>query len=323
MARELLIYRHGKADVTTGAGDFEHELKDRGKRDAQRIGAWLWQKDLRPDCIRSSAAVCAKVSAQKLCKAMGADTGMIVEDPFIYAADLNTLLARLADCPNNSQRVMLVGHKPGVTDLLLYLLGGKAPLPVDGKLMPTSALARLKMPDQWQRLDYGSARLQSLTRPSELPKKFPWPAPDGDQWRDRPAYYYRQSAVIPYRLKNDELQLLLIGSSKRNHWVVPKGIHEPGLSAQESAAREACEEAGIMGRVGDDSLGSYSYQKWGAECVVQVYPMRVDMQLPEDEWDESHRGRKWLSIERAGELIRQQEMRPMIDSLAARISAGD
>ena len=315
VARELLIFRHGKAVSETAADDFTRSITDKGKRGCQRMGVWLWQKNIRPDYILCSPAERAHVSAQKLCKAMGMDAASIVTDRRLYNANLKSLLTVLAECPRNRQRIMLVGHNPGLTDLLLYLLGGQAPVPDDGRLLPTATLARLVMPDSWKKLEFGSVQLKSLTRPDDLPKKFPYPAPNGKEKRDRPAYYYRQSAVIPYRMQKNHMQIMLIGSSKRNHWVVPKGIHEPGLSAQKSAAVEAYEEAGIRGTVSKSPLGKYEYTKWGATCKVEVYAMRVKEILPDSEWEETHRGRKWVSTDEAVSLIKEQSMRPMIRSL--------
>jgi phosphohistidine phosphatase len=116
-------------------------------------------------------------------------------------------------------------------------------------------------------------------------------------------------------MKKNQLQIMLVGSSKRNHWVVPKGIHEPGLSAQKSAEHEAYEEAGIRGTVSKSMLGVYEYAKWGASCRVEVYVMRVKEILPDSEWEETHRGRKWLSTDAALSLIKEPSMRPMIESL--------
>jgi phosphohistidine phosphatase len=316
MARELLIFRHGKAVGNTNGDDYSRPITDRGKRGSQRMGAWLWQKNIRPDYIISSPAERAYVSAQKLCKAMGDDATSIVTDRRLYRGDLNSLLSVLAECPKNRQRVMLVGHNPALAELLLYLLGGKAPLPDDGRLLPTSALARVVMPGNWKKPGFGCAQLKSLTRHEDLPKKFPFPAPNGKEKRDRPAYYYRQSAVIPYRMRKNQLQVMLVGSSKRNHWVVPKGIHEPGMSAQKSAEIEAYEEAGIRGTVSKSMLGEYEYPKWGASCRVEVYAMSVGEILPDSEWEETHRGRKWLSTDEAAGLVKEPSLRPMIQSLA-------
>ena len=318
-----MIFRHGKAAKKAAEDDFARPLTDRGKRGAQRVGAWLWQKNIRPDYIISSPAERAYVSAQKLCKAMGSDASAIVTERRLYRSDIKLLLDVLADCPKKKERVLLVGHNPALVELLLYLLGGKVPLPDDGRLLPTATLARLILPGGWKKLEFGCAQLKSLTRPDDLPEKFPYPAPDGKQMRDRPAYYYSQSAVIPYRIKDGNMQIMLIGSSKRNHWVVPKGIHEPGMSAQKSAAREAYEEAGIRGDVSKPMLGKYVYSKWGADCTVEVYTMQVSEVLPDSAWEETHRGRKWVSVEEALGLIKEQSMRPMIRSLAEFIEKGE
>jgi len=320
VARELLIFRHGKAVSKTETDDLSRPITGKGKRGVQRMGTWLWQKKIKPDYIISSPAERAYVSAQKLYKAMGGDASSIVTDKRLYKAGIKPLLDVLADCPKKRQRVLLVGHNPELAELLLYLLGGHVPTPDDGTLLPVGTLARLVMPGNWKKLAFDSAQLKSLTRPDDLPKKFPFPAPNGKEKRDRPAYYYRQSAVIPYRKHKNKLQVMLVGSSKCNHWVVPKGIHEPGLSAEESAALEAFEEAGIRGVVSQSAVGEYEYPKWGATCRVEVYAMRVKEILPEAEWEETHRGRKWFSADVAAGLVKEQSLRPMIRSLAEFIS---
>ena len=315
MKRELLLLRHGKSDRDTGVDDFHRPLKDRGKRDAQRIGVWLARQKILPGHIVASPAERALVTAQKACKAMGCGDQRVQRDERIYAAGLDALLAVLADCPDDADRVMLVGHNPGLEELLVYLAGREVQLPKDGKLLPTAALARLQMPADWRALIPGCARLDAITRPATLPKKFPYPAPDGTEQRDRPAYYYTQSSVIPYRLHDGKVQVLVISSSKNHHMVVPKGIKEPGLSARESAAREALEEAGAEGEVAETALGSYTYNKWGATCSVAVYPMKVTRLIPEKEWEERHRGRQWLSPDKAARQLKQKELKPLVKKL--------
>ena len=63
---------------------------------------------------------------------------------------------------------MLVGHNPGLEELLYYLVNGALTIPDDGKIMPTATLAILEMPDTWKNLQSGSAKLEFLTRPREL-----------------------------------------------------------------------------------------------------------------------------------------------------------
>lgn len=317
MTRELLLLRHGKSDWDSGDDDFNRPLKDRGKRGAQRIGVWLAQQHLTPDLVVASPAERALVTAQKTCKAMGNGDEGIQRDKRIYAAEIDDLLAVLGDCPQDAGRVMLVGHNPGLEELLVWLANEVVPVPEDGKLLPTATLARLQMPVDWRALVAGCARLDSITRSGTLPKKFPYPTPDGKELRDRPAYYYTQSSVIPYRVRDGKAEILVIASSKKHHLVVPKGIKDPGLSPQASAAREALEEAGIEGEVAETALGSYSCEKWGATCTVVVYPMKVTRLIAEEKWQENHRGRQWVSPARAVSQLQQKQLGPLVEKLVA------
>jgi len=319
MTRELLLLRHGKSDWGTGGDDYHRPLKDRGKRGAQRIGVWLAQQKMVPDLIVTSPAERALVTAQKACKAMGNGDQGIHTDKRIYAAGLDELLEVLGDCPQDAGRIMLVGHNPGLEELLDWLASEAVPVPDDGKLLPTATLARLQMPADWQVLIAGCARLDAITRHGTLPKKFPYPAPDGKERRDRPAYYYTQSSVIPYRVRDGKPEILVIASSKKHHLVVPKGIKDPGLSPRESAAKEALEEAGIEGEIAETALGSYTCEKWGATCTVAVYPMKVTRLIPEQEWEERHRGREWVTPGVAVSRLKQKELRPLVKKLAAMI----
>jgi len=316
MTRELLLLRHGKSDWSADVDDYHRPLKDRGKRGAQRIGVWLAQQKMVPDLIVTSPAERALVTAQKACKAMGNGAAGIQLDRRIYEAVVDDLLAVLGDCPQDAGRVMLVGHNPGL-EHLLHWLASTTPETDDGKLLPTATLARLQMPADWGVLVAGCARLDAITRPGTLPKKFPYPAPDGKEQRDRPAYYYTQSSVIPYRVRDGKPEILVIASSKKHHLVVPKGIKDPGLSPRESAAKEALEEAGIEGEVADTALGSYTCEKWGATCTVSVYPMEVTRLIAEQHWEESHRGREWVSPEKAARELKQRELAPLVKQLEA------
>lgn len=321
MSRELLILRHGKADKQARRDDFHRPLHDKGKRAAQRAGVWLARHDLAPDYIISSPAERALVSAQKASKAMGRYAGEVRPDKRLYDADLKTLLGVLGECPDSSTRVLLVGHNPGLEHLLRQLVEGELPYTENGKLLSPGALARLVMPTHWAEMPAGCASLVELIRPEQLPEKFPFPDHGGTELRDRPAYYYTQSSVIPYRIRDGKPEILVILSSQKKHFVVPKGIKEPALSPQQSAAKEACEEAGAEGRVLDSPIGSYIYDKWGARCHVDVYAMEVTKLVPENEWEESHRGREWVSPEEAAQRLKQGELGPMVLALAENLRA--
>ncbi|NKN32944.1 SixA phosphatase family protein [Marichromatium bheemlicum] len=167
--RELLILRHAKSDWDSGtATDFARPLAKRGRRDAPRIGAWLYREGLVPDQIISSPAERARQTALLVCRCLDLDRRCIRWAPEVYEAGLNTLLETLARCPQPANTVLLVGHNPGLEQLLRYLAGDDLEPPEKAKLLPTAAVARLEMPADWSVLEPGCAHLLALTRPRQL-----------------------------------------------------------------------------------------------------------------------------------------------------------
>ena len=312
--RDLLILRHGKADHEPADDDFKRELADKGKRHTQRIAVWLQQQKLLPDEVLSSPASRALTTAQKCCKAMGLDASMIIKDPRIYDGDASDLIEILKAHDDGANRVLLVGHNPTLDELIERLIEPSLSDNSRHHLTPAS-LAYLQLPEKWTDNPAGSASLIQLVHPSTLPKLFPFPKANSGELRKRPAYYYTQSSVIPYRIQQGAIEILVTRSSQKKHWVVPKGIADPGHSLQQSAAKEAWEEAGVEGDVASEPVGSYQYHKWGATCTVTVYPMQVTRQLDDSEWKERHRGRKWLPADEAASTVRQPELGELIRHL--------
>lgn len=169
MPRELLILRHAKSDWDSGATrDFDRPLAKRGKKDAPRVGEWLYREGLVPDLVISSSAERARQTADRVCKSMDFKKKKIQWDDDVYAAGVADLLRVLARCPAETRTVLLVGHNPGLEDLVCYLAADEVEEPSDGKLLPTAALARLEMPDDWSVLEAGCAQLIAVTRPRKL-----------------------------------------------------------------------------------------------------------------------------------------------------------
>lgn len=133
---------------------------------------------------------------------------------------------------------------------------------------------------------------------------------------------YEQSAVIPYRFRDGDLEVLLLRNRKDSRWIVPKGLVEPHLTPALSAAQEAWEEGGARGPVHPGSIGRFEYEKWGGVCEVEVYLMRVESLeacYPED-W----RARRWVPPEEAAEMVREPELRAWLldlDALVAQAGA--
>jgi phosphohistidine phosphatase len=169
MARELLIFRHGKSDWDSDAiDDFDRPLARRGRKAVKRMASWLSGQNLLPQRILSSPAERARQTALRLCRFADIPESRIVWEQAIYGADLHTLLDVLANTPGQHGRMMIVGHNPGLEELVEYLSGEPIEASAGGPALPTATLARLTMPYDWRRLTSGCARLMSVNRPREL-----------------------------------------------------------------------------------------------------------------------------------------------------------
>jgi 8-oxo-dGTP pyrophosphatase MutT (NUDIX family) len=117
-----------------------------------------------------------------------------------------------------------------------------------------------------------------------------------------------QYAALPYRSdERGDLEVLLITSRETGRWIIPKGWpikkHEP----HSAASLEAFEEAGAIGVVNAEAVGTYSYDKrlkndQVRTCQVHVFPFAVNLML--DEWPEAHqRQRQWYKLDHAASLV--------------------
>ena len=169
MSRYLLLLRHAKSAWNTGATtDFDRPLANRGERDAPIMGRWLKKQGLVPDVVISSPALRARQTCEAACQKMGIKQKEINWDNRVYAALVTELLQVLKGYKKKSKTLMLVGHNPGLEDLLIYLVGEDIQMPPDGKLLPTAAVAYLKLPGNWKDLAEGTGRLVSITRVKDI-----------------------------------------------------------------------------------------------------------------------------------------------------------
>ncbi|HEY7751223.1 MAG TPA: NUDIX hydrolase [Ignavibacteriaceae bacterium] len=133
-------------------------------------------------------------------------------------------------------------------------------------------------------------------------------------------FHFDQSAVVPYRKKDGELQVMLITSIRKKRWIIPKGFIEFNLSAFESAKKEAYEEAGIIGTNETIELGSFKIDKYGGDIMTKVYSMEV-VEEHEDYSEKNLRKRKWFSLEEAVKKVDSPDIANMIRKLESKLKA--
>lgn len=130
----------------------------------------------------------------------------------------------------------------------------------------------------------------------------------------------RQCAALPFKITDGETLTMLITSRDTGRWILPKGWSEKRLTEAELAAKEAYEEAGIVGQISPLPLFSYRYTKRlpiaSKECSVNIYPLRVTELLAD--WPEAHqRRREWFTLAQAALLIDDCELVTILLGLAA------
>jgi 8-oxo-dGTP pyrophosphatase MutT (NUDIX family) len=121
------------------------------------------------------------------------------------------------------------------------------------------------------------------------------------------AEFIRQAGAIPVRGG----QVCLVTSSNGKRWVIPKGLIDPGHTSGEAALQEAWEEAGLVGLLSPEPIGSYLYDKWGGTCHVTVFLMQVT-EVAEDWPERSVRQRRWVSPEEAIALLGDEGLREVV-----------
>jgi phosphohistidine phosphatase len=161
--KTLLVLRHAKSSWDHAQlTDFERPLNSRGKRDAPRMGKLLHDENLVPDLIISSSAIRALTTAEAVASSCEYDNE-IQYTRRLYHSDPDDFIEQLQAVDDKFERVLLVGHNPGMEELVEVLTGL-------WERMPTAALAHLALPiDSWAQLDEDiEAELVTLWRPKEL-----------------------------------------------------------------------------------------------------------------------------------------------------------
>jgi phosphohistidine phosphatase len=126
---------------------------------------------------------------------------------------------------------------------------------------------------------------------------------------------YHQAGAIPFRRLEKRFEILLITSRSNRQWTIPKGLIDPGMTAEQTAVQEAFEEAGITGTLFPEPVLQFSYRKWQGTCLVKTYFFRVEQEV--ESWPEKFiRQRRWVSRSEAAKLIRFPEVRTFLGQIS-------
>jgi len=160
--KTLLILRHAKSSWKhADLADRDRPLNKRGKRQAPEVGLQLKEWDLIPERILSSPTRRARDTAVVVAEESGfsGDIDFVAD---FYPGDPEDYFRVLRDLSDEIEVVMVVGHNPGLEDLV-------AMLTLRPEYLPTAALAQIELPiDRWFQLDEDTqGKLIRLWRPEQ------------------------------------------------------------------------------------------------------------------------------------------------------------
>ena len=155
--RTLILLRHGKSDWSGDEPDHLRPLARRGMRQVPDAGRWLQEYVGAIDLAVVSPAERARQTWQLAAAELAEPPPVRVEDR-VYAGPAEALLDVVRELPDAVTTVVLVGHNPGMEDLLASLAGRWLP-------MPTSALAVLDLTGPWSTVGGSVAELRAQGRP--------------------------------------------------------------------------------------------------------------------------------------------------------------
>ncbi|MDR2877655.1 MAG: histidine phosphatase family protein [Chromatiales bacterium] len=167
MTRALLVLRHGEAaGERGGSGDFNRPLTREGASDAARVGCEMKARGWIPDHVLYSSAQRTQETVVAVLAELGIalTNARVRSEKMLYNAPLDVLLHFVSGCPSHVHRVLIVGHNPGLEQLVEYLADAPPLRKSNGKLMTTAALACLQTQANWRELGRGGAHLEALLR---------------------------------------------------------------------------------------------------------------------------------------------------------------
>jgi phosphohistidine phosphatase len=172
--RRLMLLRHAKTENDAPSGrDEDRRLDERGRLDAAEIGRWMAGHPPFPDCVKISPAVRSRETWDIAWEEMKAVVPPPAVElvPALYGADPTALLQVIHDAPNDAQRLMLVGHNPGMHEAA-FMLAGQGSAAARTALadnLPTSGLAVIDFEiADWRDVSFRAGRLSLFVSPKLL-----------------------------------------------------------------------------------------------------------------------------------------------------------
>ncbi|MCM8534500.1 MAG: histidine phosphatase family protein [Lentisphaeraceae bacterium] len=119
--KRLVIMRHAQSPM--GYSDVTRPISPHGKKQAFEAGQFL-KDEFKPDYLLVSSAERTRMTIAEVAKAYDWGGNYCQFEDVIYNATLRSLIGVISKLPDEYENVMLVGHNPGVSQLVTHFSGG-------------------------------------------------------------------------------------------------------------------------------------------------------------------------------------------------------
>jgi phosphohistidine phosphatase len=162
--KNLLIIRHAKSGWDGNVVDFDRGLSDRGKNDLRLMSERLSSRFYDPQLVYCSPAKRTKKTWNAISTRLGWKEDLVEFEDELYLASIQTLLKKCSEVDEEIDRLVLVGHNPGLTELVNVCSHAR----LDN--LPTCGLVQIRFPfDQWEQVGLQKGELVYFDYPKRQP----------------------------------------------------------------------------------------------------------------------------------------------------------
>ena len=168
--KRLTVLRHAKSSWDNpDVDDFDRTLNDRGRKAAGRMGREFAKRHFRFDLVLARPAARVRETLDGVQEKFELNAPIRFDDA-IYLASAEQLLSLVQELPEAIERPLLVGHNPGLHQLVVQLAGGGT---IERSSLdegfPTAAVAIIDVPaDSWTEVELGRGKMVELILPRDL-----------------------------------------------------------------------------------------------------------------------------------------------------------
>ena len=162
--KKLWVIRHAKSDWNVSSqSDFERPLNKRGILSANFMGEFLRNNTVTPELILCSPAKRTSTTAKLLLEKIGGNNEITFIES-MYASHYSNLVDIVQNTDKKIKNIMLIGHNPGVSNLITYFTG-------EDRFMKTCTVAEIRFDlDEWQFCIQNTGLLADFNYPKAFPE---------------------------------------------------------------------------------------------------------------------------------------------------------